>query len=186
MTNDREFDALLDDALREYRNAEPLAGLEHRVLERLSAQSAARRQSWLRWSLAAACAAALVVAAWISSRPLPPPSQVGQASSRPNLPTPAKAPADAPVAEAKAHQPTRPATLRSSSVEASPRVAAHRVVPPVFPLPTPLTEQERAFMASLQGNSEQALGSEAGANVEIAAIQIKPLVDRGQSSGGNQ
>ena len=65
MTHNDEFDKVLDDALSEYREAEPLAGLEDRVLQRLQLQTEQRRKLWWRWSAIAAAAAALIIAAWI-------------------------------------------------------------------------------------------------------------------------
>ena len=66
MKPDEDFDNLLDDALTEYRDAEPLAGLEHRVLRRLRCQTERRRATRLAWSAAAvATAALLAIAAWL-------------------------------------------------------------------------------------------------------------------------
>ena len=54
-----DLDKLIDGALSAYSAAEPLAGLEQRVLGRVRAAQASRRRRW-RWALAAATVAALV------------------------------------------------------------------------------------------------------------------------------
>src|SRR5271169_5365271 len=63
-----EVDPILDDALAEYRDAEPLAGLEERVLRRLETTGEPARSPWWRWSTALACAALVAIAAWIGMR----------------------------------------------------------------------------------------------------------------------
>ena len=54
MNHDEHLDNFLDEALSEYRDAEPLAGLESRVLRRLQASKPARAGFWLRCGIAAA------------------------------------------------------------------------------------------------------------------------------------
>ena len=81
-TND-EFDRIMSDALSEYREAEPLAGLEDRVLRRVQQQSG-RQRLWWRWSFAAGLAVALLaVAAWIELRrsSLPPADRANDSSA---------------------------------------------------------------------------------------------------------
>jgi hypothetical protein len=71
MTMNDEFDNILDDAMAEYRDAEPLAGVEGRVLRRL-AERTKRRRAWWGWSLAAGLAMALLaVASWFELRDPP-------------------------------------------------------------------------------------------------------------------
>ncbi|HZD30528.1 MAG TPA: hypothetical protein VE779_02605 [Candidatus Angelobacter sp.] len=190
MTNDNELDALLHDALNEYRGAEPLAGMEERVLQRLALHSSQHRHRWLRWSLVAACTVALVVAVWIASRPgRPTADRVQQASAEPSVETPAKVAVEAPVAEAKAKQSIRRPTahLGSATVaEGAPQIAASPAMPAQFPTPTPLTAQERAFMTAMQKVPDvMPGGSRADNEITIAKIEIKPLAIGGISSSEN-
>jgi hypothetical protein len=68
-----ELDQALDAALARYSSAEPLAGLEQRVLNRVRAEQPAPRIG--RWVLAVAMAAGMIAAAalWVgqASRPVP-------------------------------------------------------------------------------------------------------------------
>ena len=66
MNHDEHLDNILDEALSEYREAEPLAGLEDRgaaATARPRAPVPARK--WLRWGIAVACLAALAMVIWI-------------------------------------------------------------------------------------------------------------------------
>ena len=78
MTNDNQFDALLHDALGEYREAEPLAGIESRILARIHADASGRKSLGLRWAIALACAAAVVLAIWLG---------VGRRTPHPAIPS---------------------------------------------------------------------------------------------------
>lgn len=46
--NDKQFDELLDNALTDYSNVEPRAGLEGRILANL-ATAEPENKSWFRW-----------------------------------------------------------------------------------------------------------------------------------------
>src|SRR5579884_2289713 len=71
MNHNDKLDTLLDHALREYREAEPLAGMEARILQRIAAQVEPRSRRWT-WILATAAAAAVVVVAlWLGLRERP-------------------------------------------------------------------------------------------------------------------
>ena len=59
MRDDRDLDELIDRALARYGDAEPLAGIEQRVLQRAQSD---RRRSALQWTAALAIAAALLIA----------------------------------------------------------------------------------------------------------------------------
>jgi hypothetical protein len=184
MTTDNEFDGLLHDALSEYRQAEPLAGMEERVLRRLAAQSSQRRHGWLKWSLVAACSAGLVVAVWIASRPgRPMVDRAQQASGEPRVA------AETPVAGAKAKQSVRPATARSGSAtvdEGAPQISASAAMSAQFPTPTPLTAEERLFMAALQRTPDSmSVAGEQDEAITIAEIKIEPLAIGGIPSSTN-
>ena len=59
MNDNEQLDNILDEALSAYREAEPLAGIEDRVLQRLRLQPEARRFASWKWGAVAACAAVL-------------------------------------------------------------------------------------------------------------------------------
>jgi hypothetical protein len=186
MNHNDEFDDLLHDGLGEYREAEPLAGLEERVMQRLAAQSAVRGQGWWRWGLAAAFVAALVVAAWVVWRPTPPRPQVQQASSEQSVMTPVKVPAETAVAEVTPKQASRH-VLETPPVVApaatGPSVVEKRAMPAQFPTPTALSPEERAFMAALRRAPDStSVAGEQDKAITIAEIEIKPLVIGGVTS----
>ncbi|HVP50275.1 MAG TPA: hypothetical protein VMT56_03535, partial [Candidatus Bathyarchaeia archaeon] len=95
MNNDAEFDGLLHEALSEYREAEPLAGIESRILARIQDRDARRKTPGWRWALAGACAAALVVAIWFGALRRAPQSaapNINVATTKPVEKTPAEKP----------------------------------------------------------------------------------------------
>jgi hypothetical protein len=192
-TND-EFDNILDDALAEYRDAEPLSGLESRVLRRVQEQPS-RRRAWWGWSLAAGLAMALLaVAAWFELRdppyrPLPTyQASTEQAAAQPshNLRTEKDLIADLEKVR-RDYSETFPAdTLkqkRRASSKSTP-VLAVSSRGEQFPAPAPLTSEERALLA-LAHSDPEALRTLPGNNKElaIAPITIQPLTD---GSGGNE
>src|SRR5215469_1144541 len=65
---DHEFDALLHEALKEYRDAEPVSGVENRILRRLTEQHAGYRMHWLKWVAVATSATAMAACVWIATR----------------------------------------------------------------------------------------------------------------------
>lgn len=76
MRNDKPdaLDQAVDQALAQYSNAEPLTGLEQRVMNRVRAEGRRRRLGLWGWAIAAGAAAVLVAGtlAWrISSAPIP-------------------------------------------------------------------------------------------------------------------
>ena len=184
MTNHDRFDEFLDHALREYRDAEPLAGLEDRVLQRLHSQPVERRRTWWIWGALAACAALVLIGVWIgvetSTTPhLPtagkygPPADIAaaRAAEQPNLtPTPPKAGGvRRPTPVARAEAPTQTATTN-----------------PQFPTPAPLTAEEHALLAMLHANPD-ALPKprENSEDTTIAPIEIKPLAGSAASTQEN-
>ncbi len=170
MNDNQQFNEILDQALSEYRDAAPLAGLEDRVLRRLSAQPAARRRSWLRWGLAAACAAILLASAGVILQSRLTPAQRESASSQPNLVPSAtgnepetKA---APQLETKATLPVRP-----GKTAASLPILAASVPEQQVPMPVRTTAQEQA-LAVIATAHPDAL---AAANREPQPLAISPL-----------
>src|SRR5215469_18369739 len=97
MMNDNQFDEILDRALSEYREVEPLSGLEDRVLRRLQLQSNSRSASWrlARLGAFATSAALLLLGIFLITRGHQPQARREQASS--TSPAPAAIHASAPA-----------------------------------------------------------------------------------------
>jgi hypothetical protein len=142
-----ELDRILDATLAKYFAAEPLAGVEERVLARLHAeQLRPPRHWWLQWALAGAVAvvAVVTVLAWRSTRvPHPPaanhpPATIPRPANREAIPA---LHATDEVAAAK-HVSMPKAIARSAP--ASTAVAAYPKLDQ-FPSPQPLTAQEIAL-----------------------------------------
>ncbi len=188
MTNHDQFDELLDHALSEYRDAEPLSGLESRILRPLEQRETIRRRAGWRWAVALACAAALAFTIWLSTGRGKPQTTKDEVASVPFKAqhSPAKS---AEAQPRRALAPSRSARVAAEYPAKVPMAGARTTIAtqPVFPMPTPLTAQEQAFMASLQGNST-APGNDrdSDSSIAIAEIKIKPLTVSGQSSGGDQ
>jgi hypothetical protein len=177
MTVHDEFDQALDDALAEYREAEPLAGLEDRVLQRLRLQTARRWKAWWRWSSIGAAAVALVIAALIG---------LGD-RTRQDVGDPVVVQRQVPSVEAQpAHEypaskrtPVAKATSRKSPVLVAVQLSREPVpMPERFPSPAPLKPEERMLLALATTHTE-ILMSKTGDDKEIVIdpINIKPLVD---------
>jgi hypothetical protein len=193
MTFNDEFEQMLDDALAEYRKAEPLAGLEDRVLQRLKSQAERRRRLWWQWSAIAAATAVLAIAAWIGlsgrARHEAIPSPVVRKQDLPAEPSPRTPDALAtnthasnPVQVAKNVRPEGarvPAPGQLASAEGAPMREQ-------FPSQVPLKAEERVLLALAQTHPEVLREwSRDGSDQEIsiAPINIKPLVDE---TGSNQ
>jgi hypothetical protein len=162
MASNDELDRGIDDALAEYSGAEPLAGLEERVLHRV--RVAARRRLF-GWAAAIAVAAALVVTVSVVRVPHhadPPTYRVG-----------------VPAVMRPAPEKSRVVTAR----RAKPRALRARRLPKLeqFPAPTPPTAEERALIAFVEhhpAEAEQvfaALQKRSDEPIEIQPIQIPPL-----------
>lgn len=191
MTVNDEFDNILGDALDEYREVEPLAGLEGRVLRRLTERTK-RQRAWWGWSLAAGLAMALLaIAAWFELRNPPyQPLPTYQASTEQASPSPRT---DRDRADSWKAGPTGypegfpPGTLeqprKASSRPASPG-DAHRGRRSQFPAPVPLTSEERALLA-LAHTDPEALRTLPGNDQDLAIvpITIQPLAG---STGSNE
>jgi len=183
MKQDNEFDKLLDDALSEYRNAEPLAGIDDRVLCRLEAQAERRRGQWWRWSPVAAAVALVAVAVWFGLSTDVPRGTISAPTAQKHAPA-AQPQATAPqygtngVVKA-AHSPKRHASRAMV-------VAARREpMREQFPVPAPLSRQERALL-ELARTDPALLESlqQSGTTTDIAPITIKPLAEIATSTEG--
>lgn len=155
-----DLDRLIDSALPAYSKAEPLEGLEQRVLRRIHARR--RRLPW--WGIAVPALAACCVLAVL----LWPQQEVAQLQPRLVASKPA-APQPAPVP-----QPVRIAKKQSVRVHALPKLAR-------FPMASPLTPEERVLASWAARDPQQAvklfsdLRQRTEAPVVIAAIEIRPL-----------
>lgn len=188
MNHDEHLDNILDEALSEYRDAEPLAGIESRILARVHASESVRKSRGLRWAVVVACAAAIVAAVWF-----------GVGKRTPHTAAPSEAATIKPVEKAPAHTPV-PTVVTSASSTVAVRKPANHIVPQstpaetavqtkpsVFPSPSPLTAEERAFMAALnQTAGAMPVTSEPDKAITIAEIEIKPLAIAGLSLGEKQ
>jgi hypothetical protein len=190
MTHNDDFDQVLDDALAEYRDAEPLAGLEDRVLQRLQLQAERRRNVWWRWSAIAAAAAALAVPAWIGwgdrTQHVSAPSVVGK-----RMP-----PIEGRSPQAEAHATRQLPVIKRTPVArtASPHVPIvvatqlsnkHLPMRGQFPSPAPLKPEERMLLALAKTHPEILLDKpDDEKEIVIAPINIKPLVDETAGSQG--
>jgi hypothetical protein len=183
MRRNDEFDQLLEDALAEYREAEPLAGLEDRILQRLRLQTERRWKGWWGWSAIAAAAVALVIAAWIglgdrTRQDVAAPSVVQKATPAEPQPT-----ADARAANeqpARKRPPVAKTTSHSAPLASSAELARREPVPMPerFPSPAPLKSEERMLLALAMTHTEILMSkTEDDKEIVIDPINIKPLVD---------
>ncbi len=189
MNHNDEFDQILDEALAKYREAEPLAGMEHRILERVRMQAERNRKSW-RWGAFAACTALLAVAAWIGLREparreiAPMQAATAQPQRLPVEPQPKNTNASPPTAT------TRPLVARVHS--RGPKVAGEKILEssgragPEFPTPEPLNSEERALLALAQTHPEvlSRLADHDDQEIAIAPINIQPLANAPGSKQG--
>jgi hypothetical protein len=158
-----ELDRTIDSALAAYSDAEPLAGLEERVLYRVQAAEAGRRRV-LGWAVALVAAASVVMAVIVVRAPRHLESKIYivglPAVARP-VPA-AEKPRVAPKQRAKSHR-LRPRPLPKQNQ---------------FPAPTPITTEERAVLAFAElspKDAEDAFRKRSDEPIEIQPIQIPPL-----------
>jgi len=160
-----ELDRLIDGALPGYADAEPLAGLEGRVVNRVRVVRNRRR---LAWGLVAAVAAGVVVG-------------IGIRTERRTVPKPV------PVAQVTNIAPPVAAIQRAVRIPARVRARRPKAFPKLeqFPAPAPMTAEERAFVAFVERDPTDAqqifadLRKRADAPIEIQPIQIPPLQSDG-------
>jgi hypothetical protein len=152
-----ELDRWIDGALSTYSSAEPLAGLEQRVLDRVGLAEAARRRRW-RWTLALAIPA-VAAAMFVVLAPKPAPIALVAVEAPP-----------APVV-----LPPEPAPVRRKAPK--PRRTASKPAPPkrnLFPTLSPLTDEER-LLVQLARSSPELLLAKPADEIEIKPIEIAPL-----------
>jgi hypothetical protein len=193
MTLDYEFDRVLDDALAEYRDAEPLAGMEDRVLRRVKSQAERRRKPGWQWSaMVAAAALALAVGIGLSGHarhrasslplaqqqalPAEPPSQTVDTQ-------PMNTPASRPMQAAKAIRQGNRGPQQTAQLARSETAPTREH----FPSPVPLQAEERTLLALAQTHPEvlrDLSRSENDQEISIAPINIKPLADKTAGTQG--
>jgi hypothetical protein len=160
-----DLDKLIDGALSTYTNAEPIAGLEERVLERVRMARRTRARRW--WCAIAAAVSGAVLIGILARKPQPapvariepPPVQLSIAPPPPRVVVEVRRPARAP------RRPTTPRALPKREL---------------FPTPMPLTKEERMLVALAEAHPQELMARPVG-EIEIKPIQIAPLqVDGGQ------
>lgn len=164
-----DLDKLIDVALSVYSRAEPLAGLEDRVVNRVRSAEVSRRRRW-HWALAVTVpvlAAILIVV--FARQPQPAPvARVTPPPVRVEIAPPA------PPRAAIQHVEQRPAPkIRRPR---SPRVLPKKEM---FPTLMPLTSEERLLVALAESYPHELLIPRVE-EIEIRPIQIAPL----QINGG--
>ena len=194
MNHNDDFDRTVDDALAEYRDAEPLAGVEERVLQRLRLQHRTQRNRWYRWSAVLAGASMIVIALWsglqhrkpqtfqqpesLATQQAPPPSTQAAAAVQAAGKITRRVPAQHLVTSARVSADRPTATWPPRAGMSAMPAGTESVSGQQFPTPSPLTSQERALIA-LAHTHPDVLLSQQGADQEltITPIDIKPLPD---------
>jgi hypothetical protein len=171
MASNDELDRRIDNALAGYAGAEPLAGLEERVLRRV--RVASRRRAF-GWAAAIAVAAALVVTVIVVRAP----HHVGSKSHDVARVETSLPPRPTPVVEKPRVVPNRRVKSRLARLEPLPKLEQ-------FPTPVPLTAEERALVAFVTRYPKEAqqafedLRKRSEEPIEIQPIQIPSLEDSG-------
>jgi hypothetical protein len=191
MNDNEQLDSILDEALSTYRDAEPLAGIEGRVLHRLRMQPGQSRTTWWKWGSVAACVAMLAFAAWLGLRShgsqTPVARQQTQASNvdiRPETRPPAEIPRK--VTNLRARQPKNGIPAQVARTADLPVQVAHldynrRESPQ---LPAPLTVEERQFLALAQAHPDALRSiSQEDQPIAIAPLTIQPLPSETNHNG---
>jgi len=187
---DDELETLLQAGLDSYGKAEPLSGMEDRVLRRVQERHTARRRVWVRWAVATACACLLVAVVekkgiW----PVPPrpaqPVQSATANTGQGQGPIKVVSQTAPQETAKSIVPTLPAEHRGRTADAAARQSRsdEGALPKldVFPTPQSLTPEERAMLQFVTQDPKAAeevvttIRSGSPEQIQIAKIQIEPL-----------
>jgi hypothetical protein len=183
--DNRDLDALIDEALSSYTAAEPDPSLRTRIMARAAEAAPRPRHLWLL-APAAACAAALVIAFFlhpVSRAPRPEPSTATNTAIAP-------APALAPVRALPQQTVHRDPTLATQRTRRSERPTLVRNIRnATFPSPAPLTAQETTLLKFATEHPDQArqvLAAPASRPIEsaplaIASIYIPALSEAQQS-----
>src|SRR5262245_21141881 len=160
MVQGDELDRLLDCALATYSDAEPLAGIEERVMRRVAG---ARQLPWLWWLAGAVPVAACLLLLLTSREAVAPPQRPVEVTQAPIVGR-AILPAAGFSAGALPERRRRPRFT-------APQGVAKR---DQFPVATPLTVEEQRLL-QLVAVAPEALQPAPLTAIEIEPIQIKPL-----------
>lgn len=192
MNSNHEPDRMLDKALSEYRDAEPLAGMDDRILRRIAGQPepVSRRRAWIL--AAAAAVAMIVIASWLGLHPRPQQQTVATGITQPAQQAKAGAPhVEIPESLEQSHTvgPARTPSRRAPAA-ITPQVAqASRTKPGVnqFPAPVPMTAEEHALLALARTHPDALLARSVNADeLSIAPIEIKPVAPEAGAAQGEQ
>jgi hypothetical protein len=176
-----ELDKLLDEALASYSSEEPRPGLEQRVLHHVRAAGPPRRVSWWRWAIAIPMFAALMLLA--VTHLLKAPAIAQRAKLQPAVAAPSLASTRQPARTAAASGKPRSAPTRRAHPIVATAVAVRRELPKggVFPLPAPLSPEERALLDLVTRFPDQArdvlieADQRSSQPIKIPRIEIPPL-----------
>ena len=157
-----ELDRILDSALASYSARQPWPGMEQRVIARLP--RAKQRNIWLRWMIPAPVLAAVLtmIVYWVKPE-----------AARVNVPQ-RVVESMAPV-EHYVQPPPTTVVRKAARVRKS-----HTVQPAVFPIPSPLTAEERALIQLAASNPEvlenaQVSRQQSNQPLTVEPIDIQPL-----------
>jgi hypothetical protein len=203
MNDNQQLDNILNEALRAYRQTEPLDGLEDRVLQRLRMQPVDRRNTWWKWGTVAACAAMLAIAVWLGWRghnaqaeATQLPVEVRNTLAPPETETKMAARPAATNSSETASHPSSTSQTKSSRETSRPLLAtATRPAPAVthddpereyVREPVLLTHEERQLITLAQTHPDalRAIAAE-DQPISIAPLTIQPLLSEANHNGDN-
>jgi hypothetical protein len=169
MEGSDELDRVIDGALADYSGAEPLAGLEERVLNRVRVVEAGPRWRFA-WAFALAAVAAAVVTTIVVQIPQQPAPKNNDIAC-------VVTPAPLPAVEKARVVPKRLVRSRAPRPGLLPKLEQ-------FPSPTPMTAEEQAlvaFVGQRPAEAQQVFADlrKNGEPIEIEPIQIPPLQNYG-------
>jgi hypothetical protein len=187
--NERMLDELLDGALNEYSQVEPRVGLENRILATLSSNAQQESQwSWNRWQLwtaAAALACVVIAVLALNSQQNSVPAVVKE------FLTPKNAKTSSVATVSKRPNPTvrrAPKWTRPRTAAKIPEAVTAAVKQPVFPSPSPLSQQEQLLFAYLRTTPYQELVQNSKPDeprVELELNQAIPWQDKSSDRNTN-
>ena len=178
---DRFVNDLLDSALAQQRRAEPRAGFEGRILERVRVARRMRAGSRKRWLAVptVAAAAVLIAAIYLARRPHSPAVQTPQARNAVSAPEPSEtltANSGTTPKPAIATTVVEPRRTVHRERKTTHRVEAHHW-PSQFPTPAPLTPEEKALVQYVRETPPQVLAASLSRAQSLnQPVKIKPLV----------
>ena len=152
MPDDCELDTILDSGLAGYTEAEPLAGLEERILQRVRSVRLKRKSGR---ALAAVCCLAAAIVAFVILLPV-----------RVERPTPVRI--KSPLSDVR-WQATKGDGLHHLKKRARRAILARQ---PDFPARTPLSSVERVLLQMASSSNEVAKSAEP---ITIEPIEVSPI-----------